>query len=202
MDKAWTSAWHLPTPCPHSPLSRPHPHRFDNNDSSQQRQLPRHQSVPGLLRHPRKSVCGTIRSITVVFQREKEKNNSLPPMRETVSVLDEGVGTVGVVDIAGPMMHIEHLVGLGDGAKQGVVAARTFLFLVEPHCRAFGMAPGAQHRPVEVERYARESFGHQALHDHSARLDSDFADALFIGPAERAADGGHVRQSLQAKHPL
>ena len=26
---------------------------------------------------------------------------------------------VGVVDIAGPMMHIEHLVGLGDGAKTG-----------------------------------------------------------------------------------
>ena len=47
----------------------------------------------------------------------------------THTVLDEGVGTVGVVDIAGPMMHIEHLVGLGDGAKQGVVAARTFLFL-------------------------------------------------------------------------
>ena len=37
----------------------------------------------------------------------------------THTVLDEGVGTVGVVDIAGPMMHIEHLVGLGDGAKQG-----------------------------------------------------------------------------------
>ena len=50
-------------------------------------------------------------------------------------------------------------------------------FLFQPHCRAFGMAPGAQHRAVEVERYARESFGHQALHDHSARLDSDFADA-------------------------
>ena len=30
MDKAWTSARHLPTPCPHSPLSRPHPHRSNN----------------------------------------------------------------------------------------------------------------------------------------------------------------------------
>ena len=26
---------------------------------------------------------------------------------------------VGVVDIAGPMVHIEDLVGLGDGAKEG-----------------------------------------------------------------------------------
>ena len=30
MGKAWTSARHLPTPCPHSALSRPHPHRFNN----------------------------------------------------------------------------------------------------------------------------------------------------------------------------
>ena len=118
------------------------------------------------------------------------------------TVLDEGVGAVGVVDVSGSMVHVEHLVGLGNGAKQGVVAARPFLVLVEPYCRAFGMAPGAQHRAVEVERYARESFGHQALHDHSARLDSDFADALCICTGERAADGGHVRQSLQAKHPF
>ena len=39
----------------------PHVHRFDNNDSSQQRQLPRHQTVPGLFRHPRKSVDGIFR---------------------------------------------------------------------------------------------------------------------------------------------
>ena len=30
MDKAWTSTRYLPTPCPHSPLSRPHPHRSNN----------------------------------------------------------------------------------------------------------------------------------------------------------------------------
>ena len=33
VDKAWTSAPHLPTPSPHSALSRPHPHRFCNNHS-------------------------------------------------------------------------------------------------------------------------------------------------------------------------
>ena len=67
------------------------------------------------------------------------------------TAFDEGVGAVGVVDVSGSVVHVEHLVGLGDGAEQGVVAARTFLLLVEPHGGAFGMAPGAQHRPVEVD---------------------------------------------------
>ena len=33
VDKAWTSARHLTTPSPHSALSRPRPHRLDNNRS-------------------------------------------------------------------------------------------------------------------------------------------------------------------------
>ena len=74
MDKAWTSAKHLPTPCPHSPPSRPPPHRFNNNDSSQ-RQLHRHRNLPGLFRHPRQSVDGIVRSNTVRFQRNKVTNN-------------------------------------------------------------------------------------------------------------------------------
>ena len=32
VDKPWRS-WRFPTACPHSALSRPHPHRFCNNDS-------------------------------------------------------------------------------------------------------------------------------------------------------------------------
>ena len=80
MDKAWTSAKHLPTPCPHSPPSRPPPHRFNNNDSSQ-RQLHRHRNLPGLFRHPRQSVDGIVRSNTVRFQRNKVTNNSRSPRR-------------------------------------------------------------------------------------------------------------------------
>ena len=94
------------------------------------------------------------------------------------------------------MVHVEHLVGLSDGAEQWVVAARALLRLVEPHGGAFGMAPGAQHRPVEVERDACEPFGLQALEDHRCRLGADVSDAALVGTAERAADGGHVRQSL------
>ena len=70
----WASARHLPTPCPHSPLSRPHPHRFRNNDSCERR-LRRHPAVPGILRHPRKSVTGTIRPNPRGIPRENAKNN-------------------------------------------------------------------------------------------------------------------------------
>ena len=65
----------FPTACPHSPLSRPYPHRFCNSDSWE-RQRHRLQTVPGLLRHPRKSVDGTTRSEIVTIQREKARNNT------------------------------------------------------------------------------------------------------------------------------
>ena len=75
VDKAWTSARHLPTPCPHSALSRPHPHRFCNNDSWK-RQRHRRRPVPALLRHPRKSAYGILRPIPAVFPRGNARNNS------------------------------------------------------------------------------------------------------------------------------
>jgi hypothetical protein len=52
------------------------------------------------------------------------------------------------------MVNIEDLVCLRNGTKQGVVAARALLFLVETHRRAFGVASCAQHRTVEVKRHS------------------------------------------------
>ena len=97
MDKAWTSAKHLPTPCPHSPPSRPPPHRFNNNDSSQ-RQLHRHRNLPGLFRHPRQSVDGIVRSNTVRFQRNKVTNNT----RSTDRVLAQAARCRPIVPAMSP----------------------------------------------------------------------------------------------------
>ena len=99
-------------------------------------------------------------------------------------------------------MNIEDLVGLGDGAKEGVVAARALLFLVEAHCSPFGMTPGAQHRPVVIERHSRKPLDHQTLHDQMSRFTSHFSDTLFICTGERPADRGHVRQPLQTENPF
>ena len=118
------------------------------------------------------------------------------------TVADEGVGPVGVVYVSRTMVNVEDLVGLGDGAKEGVVAARALLFLVEAHCRSFGMTPGAQHRPVVIERHSRKSFVYQTLYDQVSRFTSYFGDTLFIRTGERAADRGHVRQPLQTENPF
>ena len=118
------------------------------------------------------------------------------------AMVDEGVGPVGVVDVPGTMVDVEDLVGLGDGAKEGVVAARALLFLVEAYCGAFGMTPGAQHRPVVIERHPRTPLVRQALRDQTSRCTSHFGDTLLIRIGERAADCGHVRQPLQTENPL
>lgn len=97
---------------------------------------------------------------------------------------DEGIGPIGVVDIAGSVVNIEHLVGLCDGTKQRVVAARAFLFLVETHRRAFGVASRAQHGTVEVERHSRQPLGQQAFQDQVLRFTPDFLDTERIGAPE------------------
>ena len=48
------------------------------------------------------------------------------------TVLNEGIDSVRVVDTPRAMVNIEHLVGLGDGAKEEVVGARAFFFLMNP----------------------------------------------------------------------
>ena len=57
-----------------APLSRLDPHRFCNNDSCE-RQRHRLQAVPAILRHPRKFVNGTVRSIPVRSPRGNARNN-------------------------------------------------------------------------------------------------------------------------------
>src|SRR4029077_2760741 len=56
----------------------------------------------------------------------------------------------GIMHVAGAVQHIEYLTGLRHGAKQRIVTARSFLLLVEAHCRAFGMAFGALHTAIEI----------------------------------------------------
>jgi len=118
------------------------------------------------------------------------------------TVADEGIGPIGVVDITGPVVNIEDLVCLRNGTKQRVVATRTLLFLVETYRRSFGMASCAQHRTVEVKRHSRKTLGRQAFNDQVSRFTSDFLDAYLISATERAANGGHIRQTFKAKQAL
>ena len=66
----------------------------------------------------------------------------------------EPMGVLAVVDVAGPVQDIEELPGLGDGAKQVIVAARPFLLGVVADGGPFGMTAGGRDRAVEVEGQA------------------------------------------------
>lgn len=102
--KPWRS-WRFPTACPHSALSRPHRHHFCNNDSSERRRL-RLQPVPGLLRHPRHSVYGTIRSNRAGIPREKARNNNI------------SVGASGTIRIRLALHRVRRYMSHGGVEKQ------------------------------------------------------------------------------------
>ena len=87
--KAWTSPRHLPTPCPHSVLLRPHSHRFCNNESWK-RQRHRRRPVPALLRHPRKSVYGILRPIPAVIPRGNARNSTYAWLKSTLQKIAGG----------------------------------------------------------------------------------------------------------------
>ena len=64
---------------------------------------------------------------------------------------DERQCVMGVVDVAGAVVQVEHLSGLRDGTEQWIIAAPSFMFLVEPDGGLFGMAFGGNDGSVEVE---------------------------------------------------
>ena len=113
-------------------------------------------------------------------------------------MFDECARAVGVVHVAGAVVSVEDLTGLGDGGEQGVVAALSFLLLVVSDGGAFGMALGAEHRAVEVERDSREAMVGEALEHEAAVECAQPLDAGRIGGAQSPADGGDRGEVSQA----
>ena len=114
------------------------------------------------------------------------------------TVFDECARAVGVMHVAGAVVSVEDLTGLGDGGEQWIVAALTFLLLVESDGGAFGMALGTEHRAVEVERDAREALVGEALEHEAAVERAQALDTGGIGGAQSSADGGDGGQVSQA----
>ena len=113
------------------------------------------------------------------------------------------MSAIGVMHIAGPVPDIEDLPGLGDGAEQGIVAALSLLPGVEADCRAFGETAGGEHRAVEVQGDAGKPQPGELRQDTPAAEMAQVADATFIQPRQRPAEGGDIRQPPepeQAQH--
>src|ERR1700730_4837311 len=69
----------------------------------------------------------------------------------------------GIMHVAATVQHIEYLTGLRHGAKQRIVTARSFLFLVKANRRAFGIAFGALHTAIEIRRHCVQCLLLEAL---------------------------------------
>ena len=115
------------------------------------------------------------------------------------TLLDKGIGAVGVVHVAATMMEVEDLVSLRDGGEQWVVASQPFLLLVETHRRAFAMALGAEHRAVEIQSDSSAVLSGEAVEDEAAVDAAQSMDAGGVGAGQTAADGGDVGEAVQSQ---
>jgi hypothetical protein len=78
------------------------------------------------------------------------------------------------MNIARTVKKVKELPGLGHGAKQGIVASRPLLRLVETHCRSFGMPLGGLDRPVKIKGQAIKGFSLQSFDHHGRGQFPDF----------------------------
>ena len=69
----------------------------------------------------------------------------------TIAIQLRMKSSMGVMDVAGTMQHIEHLAGLGDRAEERVVAALPLLLAVKPYWVASLLMPGCASR-LRIER--------------------------------------------------
>jgi hypothetical protein len=112
---------------------------------------------------------------------------------------DERLGAVGVVHVTGTMPDIEDLPGLGDGAKQRVVAALPFLLPIEADSCALGEAASGKNRAVEVQRDAGQPQFAELIQHPLPEKAAQIGDTGLIQPRQRPADGGDIWQALQSQ---
>ena len=115
---------------------------------------------------------------------------------------DELLGSVGVMNIAGAMVDIEHLPGLSDCAEQRVVAALPLLQAIEAHSGAFGVAAGSNHRPIEVQSHTPQTEKGQTLLDRLPIQLSNLNNATSVGRRKQATHGGDIGQTIEPQCSL
>ena len=75
-----------------------------------------------------------------------ELNTGQLPSQTIKRVSDEVDGAVGVVDVSGAVVHVKKMRGLCDAGKQWVIAAGSFLLLIETD----GSTRGYENQPWET----------------------------------------------------
>lgn len=97
------------------------------------------------------------------------------------------------------MKQVEELAGLRDRAEQRVVAAGALALPVVADGTALGMASGAQHRAIEVDRDSRELLLAKTL-DHEVTVQRTSAINVAHRHFGKAARPGRDRSALRIVH--
>jgi len=113
---------------------------------------------------------------------------------------DERLRIMGVVDVAGTVEQIEDLTSLGNGAKERIVAAPAFVFLVESDGGVLRMPFGGEDGAIEVQSDASKGAGTQTQDNQFTAKSSKVLNAVLIGGSQDAADRGNIREHAQSKH--
>ena len=108
---------------------------------------------------------------------------------------------VRVMPIPGPMMCIDELARLSEGAENRVVATGALFLLVKTDGCTFGMLHGRQNASVEVQCGSRQSLLPEAHKYHVLRHLANIDDILRVGRGQRARDSGNVRKMVESKDP-
>ena len=119
------------------------------------------------------------------------------------AILDEGLGSIGVMHIAGSMPHIQYLTCLGHSTEQRVIAALAFLLAIEAHCRAFGKSPGRNHRAIEIQGYTSQALKGQPIRYQLPMELTQIINTPGVHPGQCPTDCGDIRQagnSEQSSH--
>ena len=114
----------------------------------------------------------------------------------------ERFGPMGIMHVARSKEEIEDLSGLGDRTEQRVIAAGSFLLLVESHGGSFGASLGGEHGTVEVQRDPRGLECPEAIQNSLSQEAPECFDALGGGLLEGPTDGGHRGKSPEPQEAL
>ena len=118
------------------------------------------------------------------------------PLTNSLNALQhKSFGSIGIMDIARPMINIKHLTRLGNRAEQRIITTRSFFLPVESDRRAFPSTPlGRKHHPIKVQGQSRKSRPDQPLqHPATTQLTNPFHTVL-IYPRQGTRYGRNIRQ--------
>ena len=110
--------------------------------------------------------------------------------------------SVGIMNVTRSMQKVQYLSRLRQRAEEGIVAAGSFLLLVESHCRAFRMALGRLDGTIEVQCDPRQAELGDPFQNKISQQPAEFGDRLLVCASQHPTDRGDIRKAAEPEYTL